>query len=190
MHPDDHTLAHLAGESGLGEVAVRELLPLVYEELRRLAATHFAQERPDHTLQPTALANEAYVLLAGDPRARVANRTHFFRLASKVMRQILVDHARKRGAQKRRPVNERVLIDDAAGAGEPSGIDLLALNDALERLAQLSPRKARLMELRFFGGLSIEDAADVLEISRTQATREWRVARAWLADELGPGADT
>lgn len=190
MDPDEQTLAHLAAEPGLGEMAVRELLPLVYEELRRLAATHFAQERPDHTLQPTALANEAYMLLAGDPRVRVANRTHFFRLASKVMRQILVDHARKRDALKRRPVRERVLIDDGADASSGSGIDLLALNDAMERLAVLSPRKARLMELRFFGGLSIEDAADVMDISRTQATREWRTARAWLADELGPGGGT
>lgn len=185
MGTEDPTLTRLLAEGGSGETGARDLLPLVYGELRKLAAAHFVDERCDHTLQPTALANEAYLRLAEDPIIRVSDRAHFFRLASKIMRQILVDHARSRDSLKRGGGNERFSISDAIpGGSSGSEIDLLALDDALRRLATLNERKARLVELRFFGGLSIEDAADVLGISRTQATREWRTARAWLADEL------
>jgi RNA polymerase sigma factor (TIGR02999 family) len=164
--------------------AVRDLLPKVYDELRRLAGTHLAAERTGHTLQPTALVHEAYVRLAERPAASITDRAHFFRLASKVMRQILVDHARSRAAAKRGAGAERVTLSEAADMPSGSDIDLLELEDALDRLAGLSVTKARLVELRFFGGLTIEEAAATLDISRTQATREWRTARAWLADEL------
>lgn len=197
--PDEKSVTEmLSGFRAGDQAAVRALLPRVYEELRRLAAVHFADERPGHTLQPTALVNEAYLRLAESP-AVVTSRSHFFRLASKVMRQILLDHARAKNAVKRvggehggAKGASRVTMDWWGIGGEvgesASAIDILALDDALERLAKLSPEKAKLVELRFFGGMQIEEAADVLEISRTQATREWRTARAWLADELSRGA--
>jgi RNA polymerase sigma-70 factor, ECF subfamily len=185
MPIDADTVTRILAETGSGDGSARDLLPLVYEELRRLAAAHFAEEGPGHTLQPTALANEVFLRMAGDPSVKVGNRAHFFRLASKVMRQILVDHARAKGALKRGGGGgERITLDESLSAAGPE-VDLLALDDALERLARMSPVKARLVELRFFGGLTIEDTADALGISRTQATREWRTARAWLADELG-----
>ena len=151
--------------------------------MRKLAAAHFVDELRSHSSRQR-LANEAYLRLA-EIRSFVSLTEHFFRLASKIMRQILVDHARSRDSLKRGGGNERFSISDAIPDGSSgSEIDLLALDDALRRLATLNERKARLVELRFFGGLSIEDSADVLGISRTQATREWRTARAWLADEL------
>jgi RNA polymerase sigma factor (TIGR02999 family) len=183
---DTQTVTRILADFGSNDVSARQLLPLVYDELRRLAASHFADERSNHTLQPTALVNEAFLRMAGDAGLRVANRTHFFRLASKIMRQILVDHARGRVAQKRGS-GDRITLDDSFRGIEGPSIDVLALEEALERLAQFSPDKARLVELRFFGGLTIEEAADALAISRTQATREWRMARAWLADELNRG---
>lgn len=185
---DDQSVTRILGDFAAGDAsAVRSLLPKVYGELRRLAATHFADERNSHTLQPTALVNEAYLRLADEPALHVTSRAHFFRLASKVMRQILIDHARARDALKRGGAGDRFTLADSMLMPAGAPIDLLAIDEALLRLAALSPEKARLVELRFFGGLSIQEAADALDISRTQATREWRMARAWLADELGPG---
>lgn len=189
MALDTQSVTRILADFGSGESAVRELLPLVYDELRRLAASHFDDERSGHTLQPTALVNEAFLRMASVGGMKVTNRAHFFRLASKVMRQILVDHARGKQALKRGGGGERITLDDSYPAPAGKGVDLLVLEEALERLASLSPAKARLVELRFFGGLTIEEAADALDISRTQATREWRTARAWLADELGKGAE-
>lgn len=181
------TVNGILEDFGTDDRVARELLPHAYEELRRLASTHFADERGDHTLQPTALVNEAFLRLASDTSIRVSSRGHFFRLASKVMRQILVDHARSKLAQKRGGQAERITISGLA-SGETVGAleycDLLGLEEALQRLAKLSGEKARLVELRYFGGLTIEEAADALGISRTQASRDWRMARAWLADEL------
>lgn len=187
MPLDTRTATRILADFGSSDTAARDLLPHVYEELRRLAATHFADERIDHTLQPTALVNEAYLQMARERSLRISNRAHFFRLASKVMRQILVDHARAKAALKRGGDGQRVTIDDSFEAGAGSDIDVLALEEALDRLASFSATKARLVELRFFAGLTIEEAAEALEISRTQATREWRTARAWLADELKQG---
>jgi RNA polymerase sigma factor (TIGR02999 family) len=187
MALDTHTVTRILADFGTGEDAARELLPRVYDELRRLAASHFEDERPDHTLQPTALVNEAFLRMADDDAIRVTNRAHFFRLASKVMRQILVDHARGKDARKRGGMGERITLDDSFPSPTGPEVDLLVLEEALERLTRFSPDKARLVELRFFGGLTIEEAAGALNISRTQATREWRTARAWLADELSKG---
>jgi RNA polymerase sigma factor (TIGR02999 family) len=186
---DQNSVTRILSDFGSGDQpVVGDLLPAVYGELRRLAAQHLGDERPSHTLQPTALVNEAYLRLADQPRVKLTSRAHFFRLASKVMRQILVDHARARAAAKRGGSAERITLIDSLVSQDGPDIDLLSLEEALARLGVLSPGKARLVELRFFGGLSIEEAADVLDISRTQATREWRTARAWLADELNPDA--
>lgn len=185
MKLDTRSVTRILADFGSGDAAARELLPLVYDELRRLAASHFEDERVGHTLQPTALVNEAYLRMASDAGIKVENRAHFFRLASKVMRQILVDHARGKEALKRGGAGERITLDDSFPGPSGPVVDLLDLEESLERLAAFSPDKARLVELRFFGGLSIEEAADALNISRTQATREWRMARAWLAEELG-----
>lgn len=168
--------------------AAGALLPKVYDELRRLAAVHFSDERPDHTLQPTALVNEAYLRLADQPGLKVTSRGHFFRLASKVMRQILIDHARARGAAKRGGGGEKITLSESIGRAAEPEVDLLALEDALAELAQLGPDQARLVELRFYGGLTIDEAADALGMSRTRAVEEWRAAKAWLAAEMGDGA--
>lgn len=190
MQLDHQSISRILDDWGSDRSSAASLLPLVYDELRRLAATHFADERPDHTLQPTALVNEAFVRIAGDRSVQITSRAHFFRLASKVMRQVLIDHARGRAAERRGGgVQSLTLSIDPETPNRPP-VDLLALEEALVGLAELSPVKARLVELRFFGGLSIEEAAEAIEISRTQATREWRVARAWLADELRDKAAT
>lgn len=193
QQPDHQSVTHiLAGFAAGDRAAVEALLPKVYNELRRLAAAHVREDRPGHTLQPTALVHEAYVRMvdgvAEGEGLEVTGRSHFFRLASKVMRQILVDHARARDALKRGGGAARLTLDAAHGAETEPPIDLLSLEDALARLERLSPRKAQLVELRFFGGLSEEQAAEAIGISRTQAAREWRTARAWLADELGEGS--
>lgn len=187
MQLDSQSITQILSDLGPDAERAEALLPRVYDELRRLAACHFSNERPDHTLQPTALVNEAFLRLASDSSVRVESRSHFFRLASKVMRQILVDHARAKISDKRGGLAERLSISESltnGSAGATGECDLLALEEALKRLATFSPNKARLVELRFFGGLTIEEAGEALGISRTQVTREWRVARAWLADEL------
>ncbi|OWY71659.1 hypothetical protein B7486_08245 [cyanobacterium TDX16] len=182
---DEQSVTRILADFGSGDsAAIRTLLPRVYDELRRLAAAHFVDERVGHTLQPTALVNEAFVRLADQPQLKISSKAHFFRLASKVMRHILIDHAREKAALKRGGGGERVSITESLLTPSGSQIDFLELEEALDRLAAFSPNKARLVELRFFGGLSIEEAADVLEISRSQAAREWRTARAWLAVEL------
>jgi len=184
---DSETATRILAEVGPDDSAARTLLPFVYDELRKLAAKHLNDERCGHTLQPTALVNEAFVKMAGSGRIVVADRTHFFRLASKVMRQVLVDHARSKSAAKRKGLGNRVTLSDSMEATRGTDVDLMALEESLQSLADLSPQKAQLVELRYFGGLTIEEAATVLGISRTQATREWRVTRAWLADELSDG---
>jgi RNA polymerase sigma factor (TIGR02999 family) len=160
--------------------AVGRLWPLVYAELRRLAAAQMADEWAGHTLDPTALVHEAYVRLAGEAGAGYANRRHFFVSAARAMRHILIEAARARGRVKRGGGNRREHPDlDALVAGGSAG-DVLALHDALEALAAHDPTKAKLVELRFFGGLTLEQAADCLNISPSTADRAWRYARAWL----------
>lgn len=170
--------------------ALDELLPLVYQELRRLARNHLRQERPDHTLQPTAVVHEAYFRLAQQDVPAFQNRCHFFAIAAQVMRQVLVDHARYRGAQKRGGGFQKITLDQAALSATPVDLDLLQLDHALNALAKLDARQSRIVELRFFSGLSIEETADVMEISPATVNREWTTARAWLHRELARGSPT
>ena len=192
MEDKRDTVTVLLGRAAAGEdAAARELLPLVYDELRALAAAHFRHERRDHTLQPTALVHEAYIRLIGQADTPWQDRRHFFVLAARTMRNILVDHARGKHREKRGGGWGRVAVD-AVDAVEPRGggldaLDLIALDDALNRLADLDERKARLVELRFFAGLTSDDAASVLHVSRSTAAEEWRMARAWLLKELKSG---
>ena len=166
------------------------LLRTMYDELRGLAAAMLADQRPGHTLQPTALVNEAYLRLLGQSRLNVESRAHFCRLAAKVMRQVLVDHARAKGSQKRGGDHARVTLDGQDVAAADSGVDILALDDALSALAALDERKGRLVELRVFAGMSLDEAADALGIARSTAALDWRFAKAWLGEQLGvePGA--
>lgn len=181
--PHDIT-RHLADFAGGDREAMADLLPKVYDELHRLAVAHFRNQPSGHTLQPTALVNEAYLKLAGAPGFKAADRDHFFVLASRIMRQVLVDHARTKRRAKRGGAWNRVTLEEAIGATGERDVDLLALDDALEKLAAAKPQRARLVELRFFGGLSSEQAGAILGMSRTDAARKWRMARAWLAREL------
>ncbi|MGE0593261.1 MAG: sigma-70 family RNA polymerase sigma factor [Vicinamibacterales bacterium] len=183
---------HAAGEvtrllDGLNagdEQALPRILPLVYDELRRIAARRLHHEPAGHPLQATALVHEAYLRLAGQHEVRWKNRGHFFAVAAQAMRRVLVDHARARLADKRGGVQARVPLDDVVVASEPPPGDLVALDDALDRLARHDPHQARLVELRFFAGLTVEETADVLGISDTTVKREWRMARAWLHREM------
>jgi RNA polymerase sigma factor (TIGR02999 family) len=174
-----------------GDIAARDtLIPLVYDELRRVARRNIARQRGNHTLQATVLVHEAYLRLANRKQAQWQDRTHFFALAAQMMRQILVDHARERNAAKRGGGILTVPLNDDAGAAEALNLDLISLDAALKRLAELDPRQSQLVDLRFFGGLSIEEAAEVIEVSPATAKREWATARVWLhhAMESGDGA--
>jgi RNA polymerase sigma factor (TIGR02999 family) len=168
---------------GGDESAIGSLLPLVYDELRQLAHRYLASERPGHTLQSTALVHEAYLRLVEQSPAQVENRAHFFGIAAHLMRQILVDHARARAAAKRGG-GCTVTLDDSAYVPQPTDLDLVALDDALNELARLDPQQARLVELRYFVGLSIEDTAKVLGISPATVSRSWTAARLYLYREL------
>lgn len=172
------------GDAGAGN----QLFPLVYDELRALAGAYFRNQPADHTLQPTALVHEAFVKLVQDAPHEPRDRAHFMALAARVMRQVLVDHARGRSREKRGGDQRHVSLDSVDLPADRQTIDVLALEEAMSRLAQFSEQKARLVELRFFGGLSEDEAADILQISRAAASREWRFARAWLVNELWPGA--
>jgi RNA polymerase sigma factor (TIGR02999 family) len=166
---------------------LEQLIPVVYEELRDLAAHYIRRERPDHTLQPTALVHEAYMRLAGHVEQHGADwrdRAHFFGVAARVMRQVLVDHARAHQAAKRGSGQARVTLSEDLRIVEEETVDLLALDVALTRLAALDADQARLVELRFFAGLTVEETAEVVGRSPTSVKREWRVARAWLHREL------
>jgi RNA polymerase sigma factor (TIGR02999 family) len=168
-----------------GDVAAREsLVPLVYDELRRLARYYLASQRSDHTLQSTAIVHEAYLRLAGRDHVHWENRSHFFAVAAQLMRRILVDHARKRNAAKRGGAQLTLLVDEAVEPSSQREMDLVALDDALKALAELDERQSRIVELRFFGGLSIEDTSRLLEISPATVKREWSTARAWLYEEI------
>jgi RNA polymerase sigma factor (TIGR02999 family) len=166
------------------EVARDELIPVVYDELRRLARRRLRSERPDHTLQSAALVNEAYLRLARQNTPQWQNRAHFFGVAAQLMRHILVDHARNRLAAKRGAGAPRLTLEPELAPARESGVDLVALDDALGKLAALDAQQARLIELRFFGGLSINETSVVLGISPATVKREWVTARAWLRREL------
>ena len=167
--------------------AVSQLMPLVYDELRRLAASYLRRERAGQTLQATALVHEAYVRLVGEKAQRWQNKAHFLAIAALSMRQILVQRARTRKAAKRGGDPQRITLDDqlfAAQTKEGAEIDLVALDTALQKLSSLSERQAKVVELRYFGGLSVEEAAEVLDVSPATIKREWTLARAWLRREL------
>jgi RNA polymerase sigma factor (TIGR02999 family) len=175
-----------------GDIAARDaLIPLVYDELRRVAKRKLAGQRSEHTLQATALVHEAYMRLVDRKSVQVHDRTHFFALAAQMMRQILVDHARMRNAAKRGGGALTVQLDEqGAAASETMNLNLMDLDAAMKRLADLDPRQSQLVELRFFAGLSIEEAASAVNISPATAKREWATARVWLhhAMECGAGA--
>jgi RNA polymerase sigma factor (TIGR02999 family) len=169
-------------------VALERLTPLVYQELHRLARSCMARERPDHILQPTALVNEAYVRLINWQAGRWQDRAHFFGMAAQLMRRILVDFARARDAEKRRALAVAVPLDEADASSVEKSADLVALDVALTRLSALHPRHGRVVELRFFGGLTLEEVAEVLGVSMGTVRRDWSLARAWLYNELrSPG---
>jgi RNA polymerase sigma factor (TIGR02999 family) len=169
---------------GDGE-AFGALMPVVYDELRKLAAHYLSKERPDHTLQPTALVHEAYLRLAGIRDMELRNRAHFYGAAAQVMRRVLVDHARQRRALKRGgPASPVVPFDEAIDTVIEAGVDFLALDEALAALEQISPARARVVELRYFGGLSVEETAEYLGVAPATVKRHWAFARAWLFSRL------
>jgi RNA polymerase sigma factor (TIGR02999 family) len=164
--------------------AAEEVLPLVYGELRRIAARELRRNRGGQTLQATAIVHEVYLRLSGREGFRVSSRAHFFALAAHLIRQILVDYARRQHRLKRGGQADRVTLTETAGLVEPRGPDLLAVDEALNKLEALDPRKAAIVELRFFAGLTLEETAEQLDISTETVSREWRRARAWLCNEL------
>ncbi len=166
--------------------ALNELVPIIHGELRGLAAACLRQERRDHTLQPTALVHEAYLRLVDQTHVHCQNRAQFFAIAANLMRQILVDHARRHLAAKRGGGN-KAAIEEAAGVAQPQEVDLVALDEALGDLARLDPRQSRIVELRFFGGLTEEEIAALLHVSPITVKRDWRIARAVLHHQLGGG---
>ncbi len=165
--------------------ALDELALVIYEDLRRLAAGYMRGERAGHPLQPTALVSEAYLRLVDQRRVKWRNRAHFFGVAATMMRRILIDYARRRRAERRGRSWERVTVSDLdVRANEPDPIDVLALHESLQRLAEFDPQQARIVELRYFGGLTIEEAAEVVGISAATVAREWTIAKAWLRANL------
>jgi RNA polymerase sigma factor (TIGR02999 family) len=175
---------------GGGDLAARDaLVAVVYQELRRRAAARLRHEQPGHLLQPTALVHEAYLRLIDQRHTDWQNRAHFFALASEMMRRILVDHARRRKMAKRSGGWARLTLDGAVAHDDPPDIDLLDLDAALSELASFDPRKSRVVELRFFGGLSLDDIAHAQGTSRATVERDWQVARIWLSRRLNPGPD-
>ena len=178
-------ISRLLADWGRGSPEARDaLIPVVYDELRRLARGHLRRERPDHTLQSAALVNEAYVRLAQQTPPPWQNRAHFFGVAAQMMRHILVDYARNRLAAKRGGGAHAVTLDTEFALPQQPEIDVMTLDDALNKLASLDAQQGRLIELRFFGGLSIEETAEIMGISPATVKREWATARAWLQREL------
>jgi RNA polymerase sigma factor (TIGR02999 family) len=181
------TVSQLLRAWGQGDLQAREdLVPLVYRELRERAAGYLRRERQDHTLQPTALVNEAYIRLLGQQRVTWLNRAQFFGVAAQIMRRILVDHARERQAAKR-PGGIRVTLDEGMGIVQPLDCELLMLNDVLQELARIDERQAHIVELKYFGGLSEEEVAAALSLSRATISREWQSARAWMYRRMTDG---
>jgi RNA polymerase sigma-70 factor (ECF subfamily) len=178
-------IPRLLGEIKRGnKAAVDQLLPLVYPELHRIAANYFRRERPDHTLQPTALVNEAYLKLVDQRLAGLDDKLQFLGVAAILMRRILLKHARTRHAAKRGNAAQAVPLEDAMMVCEQRAEELIAIDEALSRLAELDPEQGRLVELRFFGGLSFEEAAEVLGLSLATVKRRWASARAWLGTQV------
>ena len=167
--------------------ALDDLMPVVYDELRRLAQHYLSRERAGHTLQTTALVHEAYLRLVDQKAVDWQNRAQFFGIAAQMMRRILINHARERNAQKRQGYATKVSLDEAVSLFESREVDLVALDEALDKLAALDAQQAQIVELRFFGGLTIEEAAEVMAISPATTKREWEAAKLWLRRQLGSG---
>jgi RNA polymerase sigma factor (TIGR02999 family) len=185
--PDEDVSILLRAWSEGDQSALDKLTPIVYGELRRLAQHYMSRERTGHTLQATALVNEAYLRLVDYKRMRWESRAHFFAVSAQLMRRILVDHARRHNL-KRGAGAEHVALDETAVVGADQGGSLVALDDAMQTLANIDLRKARVVELRYFGGLSVEETAEVLKVSTVTVKRDWRTARAWLYREMRAGA--
>ena len=183
--PTDLLLAWGRGDQD----ACDRLMPLVYDELRRLASQYMRREPVGHTLQATALVNEVYLRLVDVERIQLEGRGHFFALAARMMRRLLVDSARARGNDKRGGRLRRVPLDEASDALADSGLDFEALDDALQKLESIHPRKVQVVELRFFGGFSVEQAADTLRVSTDTVKRDWRFAKLWLLRELSGASE-
>jgi len=182
----DEPVSHLLDKWQAGDPeALRVLVPLVYADLRRLAHRYLQKQRPDHTLQSTALVHEAYLRLAKHEKMRFENRAHFFAVSARIMRHILVDYARNQHAAKR-DAGIKLVLDEAIAPSPLRQVSLVVLDDALQELSRLSPRQGQIVELRFFGGLSIEEAALILHISPATVKREWTTARLWLRKQM-PG---
>ena len=185
MSPTENVTQLLMKWSEGDETALEQLMPLVYSELRRLASNYLRRERQNHTLQPTALVNEAYLKLVDQRKPRWQNRAQFYGVAAQLMRRILVDHARQNKAVKRGGSDQqRLSITSAGQLGEKPDIDLLALHEALEELKTFDSQQERIVELKFFGGLSIDETAEVLGIGHATVERDWKMARAWLRRKL------
>lgn len=183
--PKQHEITQLLAEWSDGnQSALDELYPLVYDELHRLARRYMSRERQDHTLQTTALINEAYVRLVDQRNVHWANRSHFFAISAQIMRRILIDHARRHAYAKRGGGAPQVSLDEAATVTRTAGRELLRLDEALKSLAEMDPRRSQVVELRYFGGLNNEEIAGVLKISENTVTRDWNMARAWLHQQL------
>ncbi|MBC7771354.1 MAG: sigma-70 family RNA polymerase sigma factor [Pyrinomonadaceae bacterium] len=184
----DADITQLLKQASCGEQrAVDVLLPVVYDELRRIAERSLRRERVDHTLQTTALVHEAYLKMVDQREVEWKNRAHFFAIAAQAMRRILVNHAKGVNRIKRGGNRSRIELDDAAAVTPDRDIDLVALDEAMTRLEQFDPRKSKLVELRFFGGMSIEEVAEVLQIAPATAKRDWAFAKAWLLREVTKG---
>lgn len=177
----------LRGWSEGDQSALERLAPIVYHELHRLAGRYMKRERPGHSLQTTALVNEAYMRLVDYKRMEWQNRTHFFAVSAQLIRRILVEHARRHNLKRGGSV-QHVSLEEAAVVGGSGSADLVALDDAMKRLAQLDARKEQVVEMRFFGGLSVKETAEVLKVSAVTVMRDWSTAKAWLYRELGGGA--
>jgi RNA polymerase sigma factor (TIGR02999 family) len=184
--PGDVTQLLLDWSNGDKE-ALAELMPLVYAELRRLARGYLRREPRPHTLQATALVHEAYLQLIDQKNVRWQNRAHFFGIAATLMRRILVEHARRHQALKRGNAESKLSLDEAIGFSKESDVELLALDDALTSLAAMDPQKSRIVELRFFGGLTVEETAEVLNVAPITVHRAWRIIKAWLRQHMDQG---
>jgi RNA polymerase sigma-70 factor (ECF subfamily) len=185
MDPSPSEISRLLADWTNGDqAALDKLMPLVYDELRRIAHHYMSRERPDHTLQTTALVNEAYLRLVDQKHARWQNRAQFFGIAARLMRRILVDHARTHAQAKHGGGALKVSLDEVAILSPARAADVMALDDALKKLAENDPRKCQIVELRYFGGMTVEETAELLKISPITVKRDWLVAKAWLHREI------
>jgi RNA polymerase sigma factor (TIGR02999 family) len=187
--PRQHEITQLLAKWSDGnQSALDELYPLVYDELHRLARRYMSRERRGHTLQTTALINEAYVRLVDQKNVHWANRSHFYAISAQIMRRILIDHARRHAYAKRGGGAQQVSLEEVAAVTPDPGLELVRLDEALKSLAEMDPRRSQVVEMRYFGGLNNEEIAGVLKISENTVTRDWNMARAWLYQQLSETA--